>query len=98
MKSSVVKRTTAIDGHKTSISLEDAFWTALKEIAHGRRESLGHLITSIDANRRRRRFANLSSAIRLSVLEFYKERFAQQHGIEHGEIQQAKRRKRRRPG
>ena len=70
MKSTVIKRSIHIDGHKTSISLEDAFWNILKDIAHERGESLSHLIASINANRQ---FPNLSSALRLFVLEFYQD-------------------------
>jgi predicted DNA-binding ribbon-helix-helix protein len=55
MKSLVVKHSVAINSHRTSISLEAAFWTALKEIAHERRETLQHLITSIDVDRRSKR-------------------------------------------
>ncbi len=44
MKSSVVKRSIVIAGHKTSVSLEDAFWNALKEIAIGRDETLSHMV------------------------------------------------------
>jgi predicted DNA-binding ribbon-helix-helix protein len=69
MKSLVVKRSVVIDGQKTSISLEDAFWTSLKEIAHERRETLQHLVTSINADRQS---ANLSSVLRVFILEFYK--------------------------
>jgi predicted DNA-binding ribbon-helix-helix protein len=68
MKFSVVKRSIVIDGHKTSVSLEDAFWTDLKEIAHARRVTLSELVTGIDALRKQ---SNLSSAIRLFVLEHY---------------------------
>jgi predicted DNA-binding ribbon-helix-helix protein len=69
MKSTVIKRSIDIDGHKTSISLEDVFWNILKDIAHQRGETLSHLVTGINAKRR----SNLSSTIRLFVLEFYKE-------------------------
>jgi predicted DNA-binding ribbon-helix-helix protein len=68
MKSAVVKRSIAIAGHKTSASLEDAFWKGLKAIAHGRKMNLSDLIASIDAQRKH---SNLSSAIRLFVLDFY---------------------------
>ena len=79
MKSSpVVKHSISIDGQQTSISLEKAFWTALKEIAHERGESLRHLIASINANRQ---FANLSSAIRLYVLWYYKDKSARQQAM-----------------
>jgi len=54
-----------IAGHATSVSLEDAFWTALKSIARGRGISLNQMITDID----RGRGGNLSSAIRVFVLE-----------------------------
>ena len=68
MKSSIVKRSATIDGRRTSTSLEDAFWKALREIAHYRQESVSHLIESISANRKQ---ANLPLAIRLFVLEWY---------------------------
>ena len=45
MKSSVVKRSVVIDGHKTSVSLEDAFWTELKKIAHAQQLTLSELVT-----------------------------------------------------
>jgi predicted DNA-binding ribbon-helix-helix protein len=68
MKSVVVKRSIVIAGHKTSVSLEDAFWNGLKAIANVRKMSLSDLIASIDTQRQH---ANLSSAIRLFVLDFY---------------------------
>ncbi len=43
MKSPVVKRSIIVGGHKTSVSLENAFWSALKEIARGRRATLSNL-------------------------------------------------------
>ena len=75
MKSPVIKRSIVIAGHKTSVSIEDAFWTALKDIAQARRQSLPQLIASIDAARQTGKHAgNLSSAIRLFVLDFYRGR------------------------
>jgi predicted DNA-binding ribbon-helix-helix protein len=71
MKSLVVKRSMVIDGHTTSVSLEEAFWKSLREIAHERGETLSHLASGIDANRKN---ANLSSALRVFILEFYKGR------------------------
>jgi predicted DNA-binding ribbon-helix-helix protein len=71
MKSPVIKRSIMIAGHKTSVSIEDAFWTALKEIALVRRQSLAELIGSIDGARRG---GNLSSAIRVFVLDYYRGR------------------------
>ena len=69
MKSPVVKRSIVIAGHKTSVSLEDAFWTSLKEIAGDRDITLSDLVASIDTDRRA---GNLSSAIRLFVLDHYR--------------------------
>ena len=69
MKSSVVKRSIVIDGHKTSVSLEDPFWNDLKRIAHARRLTLSELVAKIDALRER---GNLSSAIRLFVLHSFR--------------------------
>ena len=69
MKSPVVKRSIVIAGHKTSVSLEDAFWKCLKEIANGRDMTLSDLVATIDTDRRH---GNLSSAIRLFVLDFYR--------------------------
>ena len=69
MKSSVIKRSIVIDGHKTSVSLEDAFWTDLKKIAHDRQVTLSELVTKIDVAREQ---SNLSSAIRLFVLRHFR--------------------------
>jgi len=66
MKSQVVKRSIVIDGHKTSVSLEDAFWTGLREIAQAQHATLSKLVGEID---RARQQGNLSSAIRLFVLD-----------------------------
>jgi predicted DNA-binding ribbon-helix-helix protein len=69
MKSPVVKRSIVIAGHKTSVSLEDAFWKGLKEIAGSRDVTLSDLVASIDTERQH---GNLSSAIRLFVLDHYR--------------------------
>jgi predicted DNA-binding ribbon-helix-helix protein len=69
MKSPVVKRSIVIAGHKTSVSLEDAFWASLKDIAGTRNMTLSELVASIDADRRQ---GNLSSAIRLYVLDHFR--------------------------
>jgi predicted DNA-binding ribbon-helix-helix protein len=71
MKSPVVKRSIVIAGHKTSVSLEDAFWRGLKDIATSRRMTLSDLVGSIDSERKH---GNLSSAIRLYVLNHYQAR------------------------
>jgi predicted DNA-binding ribbon-helix-helix protein len=75
MKSPVVKHSIVIAAHKTSISLEDAFWKALKEIAIARGTTLSNLVTSIDVDRRQ---GNLSSCLRLFVLDFYRNRLAEE--------------------
>jgi predicted DNA-binding ribbon-helix-helix protein len=67
----VIKRSVIIGGHKTSISLEDAFWTSLKDIAHQRGLTLSTLVAAIDGTRQN---ANLSSAIRLFVLDHFRAR------------------------
>jgi predicted DNA-binding ribbon-helix-helix protein len=69
MKSPVVKRSVVVAGHKTSVSLEDAFWEGLKEIAGKRQKNLSDLVALIDSQRQH---GNLSSAIRLFVLDFYR--------------------------
>jgi|ERR1700674_701809 predicted DNA-binding ribbon-helix-helix protein len=66
MKSPVIKRSIVIGGHKTSVSLEDAFWSGLKEIAQGQHLTLSNVVHEIDTNRE---YGNLSSAIRLFVLD-----------------------------
>ena len=67
--SAVAKRSVLIAGHYTSISLEEAFWDALKAIAAERKLSLTALITEIDGGRTGE---NLSSAIRVFVLGRYR--------------------------
>src|SRR5215217_7060822 len=69
MKSPVVKRSIVIAGHKTSVSLEDAFWKGLKEIAGERDMTLSELVASIDSDRQH---GNLSSGLRLFVLDHYR--------------------------
>jgi predicted DNA-binding ribbon-helix-helix protein len=71
MKSPVIKRSIVIAGHKTSVSLEDAFWRGLKDIAVSRRMTLSDLVGTIDSERQQ---GNLSSAIRLFVLDHYQAR------------------------
>jgi predicted DNA-binding ribbon-helix-helix protein len=77
MKSPVIKRSIVIAGHKTSVSLEDAFWKGLKEIAVSRRATLSDLVASIDTGRPH---GNLSSAIRLFVLDHYQNALARPNG------------------
>ena len=68
MKSLILKRSIIIAGMKTSVSLEDEFWQALKQIAAGFDMPLAKLVHRIDT---RRQNGNLSSALRLFVLEHY---------------------------
>jgi predicted DNA-binding ribbon-helix-helix protein len=69
MKSLVLKRSIVIAGHKTSVSLEDSFWKGLKEIARGRDLTLSDMVAAIDSARAK---GNLSSALRLFVLDHYR--------------------------
>jgi predicted DNA-binding ribbon-helix-helix protein len=69
MKSMIAKRSIMINNHKTSVSLEDEFWSALKEIALQRNQRLSALIARIDSERTT---GNLSSALRLFVLDQYR--------------------------
>ena len=67
-KSRIVKRSVRIDGGLTSVSLENQFWEALKEIAKERGTSRQALLATIKAQGRK---GNLSSAIRVFVIEYY---------------------------
>ena len=71
MKSPVVKRSIVVAGHKTSVSLEEAFWNGMKEISGLRNMTLSELVGEIDSNRQQ---GNLSSAIRLFVLDYFRTR------------------------
>jgi predicted DNA-binding ribbon-helix-helix protein len=73
MKSPIVKRSIVIAGHKTSVSLEEAFWRGLKDIAASRRVTLSDLVAGIHNERQH---GNLSSAIRLFVLNHYQANMA----------------------
>ena len=73
MKSTVVKRSVVVAGHKTSVSLEDQFWEGVREIAKARRVTISDLVGSIDTEREH---GNLSSALRLFVLDHYQKRAA----------------------
>lgn len=73
MSSTVVKRSIVIAGHRTSISLEDTFWKALKDIAKTRGETLSEIVAAIDDKRQDGNLGgNLSSAIRVFVLDHYR--------------------------
>jgi predicted DNA-binding ribbon-helix-helix protein len=64
-------RTVMIDGHKTTVSLEDPFWDALNEIAASKGVTTAKLVARIDTNRTGH---NLSSAIRIFVLNHFRQR------------------------
>ena len=78
MKTSIVKRSIITGGHKTSVSLEDPFWDAMKEIAAIKGATLSELVRQIDSDREN---SNLSSAIRLFVLDRYMSRGASPRAI-----------------
>ena len=86
MKSLVVKRSIVIAGHKTSVSLEDAFWKGLKEIASDRDLTLSGMVASIDSGRHG---GNLSSAIRLFVLDHYRTMIGSVAGTRSSEVEMA---------
>lgn len=65
----IAKRTVTIDNHKTSVTLEDEFWSGLREVARRKNATLRSLVTQIDDARGRN---NLSSAIRVFVLNYYR--------------------------
>jgi len=77
VKSPVVKRSIVVGGHKTSVSLEEAFWNGMKEISKQRSLALSEMVGEIDNNRQQ---GNLSSAIRLFVLDHFKSRAAASTG------------------
>jgi predicted DNA-binding ribbon-helix-helix protein len=61
-----------LNGHKTSVSAETAFWNALRAIAAAQGTTINQLIAAIDSERHERQYPNLSSAIRLFVLDYYR--------------------------
>lgn len=76
MKSAITKRSVVIGGHKTSVSLEEPFWNAVREIAVQQQMTVSGLLRQIDVERRN---ANLSSAIRVYVLENLRSQIATAH-------------------
>jgi predicted DNA-binding ribbon-helix-helix protein len=78
MKSPVVKRSIVVAGHKTSVSLEEAFWNGMKEISSLRDMTLSDLVSEIDKGRRQ---GNLSSAIRLYVLDYFRNKASATGGV-----------------
>jgi predicted DNA-binding ribbon-helix-helix protein len=78
MRSLIIKRSIMIAGRATSVSLEEAFWKAFREIAGGRHMTSSELADEISAGRKA---GNLSSAIRLFVLDFYRNQISAHHQI-----------------
>lgn len=70
--SNIIKRSIVINHHKTSVSLEDQFWSSLKEIAAVQRQTISGLVGPLKLAET----SNLSSAIRQFVLDYYRERSA----------------------
>jgi predicted DNA-binding ribbon-helix-helix protein len=62
----VIKRSITLEGHKTSVTLEDEFWQALRLIAHREKTTVASLVRQINQTRNK---SNLSSAIRVFVLK-----------------------------
>jgi len=73
------KRSVVIAGHRTSVSLETGFWAALREIADIRCVSVNRLVESIDTARA----TNLSSAIRVFVLRWYRDQTVRDAALPH---------------
>jgi predicted DNA-binding ribbon-helix-helix protein len=69
MQTAVIKRSIVLDGHKTSVSLENEFWHGLREIAGRENISLSTLVGKIDHERNS---CNLSSAIRVHVFNYFR--------------------------
>ena len=71
MNSPIPRHTIVLARRKTSVSLEDAFWQGLKDIAKSRHMSLYDLVNRVELDREH---SNLSSALRLFVLDYYQTR------------------------
>lgn len=65
MKPVIAKRSVVVAGSRTSVSVEDQFWLALREIAYNQKQSLADIVTEIKSSQP----GNLSSGIRLFVLD-----------------------------
>jgi len=74
MKSPIIKRSVSVNGHKTSISLEDAFWSEVRAIAWEKDITMRELLTHVD---RDRQASNFSSALRVFVLNHHREAVGQ---------------------
>jgi predicted DNA-binding ribbon-helix-helix protein len=88
MKSSIVKHSVVIGGHKTSVSLETPFWNAVRELARTRAMTVSDLLREIDQARHDN--ANLSSAVRVYVLESVRRHVATSPlGLQNGNAPQS---------
>jgi len=72
INSAVRKRSVVVAGHRTSISLEEEFWAALRAVAARRGLSINALVAGIDVGRQPGQEGNLSSALRVFILECYR--------------------------
>jgi predicted DNA-binding ribbon-helix-helix protein len=79
MKSPIVKRSVLLAGRQSGVSLEDEFWSALKKIANDRSVTPSELVSDINAQRQH---GNLSSMLRLFVLEYYRGKATEKPGDE----------------
>jgi predicted DNA-binding ribbon-helix-helix protein len=66
----MTKRSLTVAGHRTSISIEEPFWDGLAEMAAARKASLAAVVAQID--RTRPEGTNLSAAVRIAVLAWYR--------------------------
>jgi predicted DNA-binding ribbon-helix-helix protein len=83
MKSAIVKRSVVLNGHKTSVSLENEFWEGLRDIGDAKNAKLSDLVRQVDHERSN---GNLSSAIRVFVLSHFRSTHRDTGaGIDHGE-------------
>jgi predicted DNA-binding ribbon-helix-helix protein len=77
LKSLIIKRSFSLHKHKTSISLEGKFFEALRDIATERGLTMAQLVSTIDIDRQDK---NLSSALRVFVLEYYQSKIWKSDG------------------
>ena len=82
-RSAVVKRSIVINSHKTSVSLENEFWFALREIAKKEYVAINTLVARIDGSRGS---PNLSSAIRIYVLSYFRRAYEQHIASSHQSV------------
>jgi predicted DNA-binding ribbon-helix-helix protein len=81
MKSAVIKRSVVVNGHKTSVSLENEFWDALRQVAKQSNVSVARLLVEIE---RSRTTINLSSAIRIFLLNHFRTQNSDRHPVSRG--------------